>query len=306
MTVTIRTAAQRDESELTRQTQLIAGTIFDWTAALTDPDDHVLTFVATINDRVVGHIAVGRSGGFSSTDERPHDFGWLKIHTLAVVPDQRQHGVGRRLLQHAMAALPRDVIGLYGSVIPTNTPDAIAWYRARGFLITTMAELDNPRMGRGVRLLTTPDQLYFYSDLPTLRHWTGKRATERSEVDRVQKQVDRELRLRQRIGGVTRAIGYRVFADHAINTSAATCPHMPLAVMRGHLHGWDPELRTVCAGCEFEYLGTLKPYDAEDRCDGCGQTTRDVELGTVARDAILVASGLCSSCRARTTFTDAP
>lgn len=306
MDIEIRAAEQRDVDEVDRETRTIAGTIFDWNTAVASDDLRTITRVAVSDGEVVGHIAVGLSyGQVFFGDERPEDLGWLKIHTLAVLPTHRDQGIASQLLQAAIAALPRDVVGIYGSVIPSNTPEAIDWYRARGFLIATVAELWNSRLGRGARLLTERDQAYFYSDLQTLRHWSGKHASERSELDRIRKEVDKEMKLRERAGATSRSIGYRTYADHALASSTSTCPHMDLAPMRGNLLGWDPDLQVVCTGCYIDHLEAIKPYDAENRCDGCGRSTTGVQLATVARDLTVVTAGLCPRCAVRTTFEPA-
>lgn len=303
MNVQIREATLSDVDEIDRQTHQIAGTVFDWSAAIAADDPRVITLVAAIGDEAVGHIATGLSYGRTVVgDEHPEDLGWLKIHTLAVAPTHRDRGIASQLLQATIAALPRDVVGLYGSVIPSNTPGAIDWYRARGFLVTTLAELWNPRLGRGARLLTESDQAYFYSDVHTLRYWSGKHATEQSELTRIQKGVDQEMKLREKAGRTSRSIGYRAFADHAIAKSSGSCPHMQLAPMRSHLLGWDPSLTIVCEGCYFGHLEAIKPYDAANRCDGCGRFTTGVHVATVPRELTLVTAGLCQPCAVRTAF----
>ncbi|MBF4581461.1 GNAT family N-acetyltransferase [Curtobacterium sp. VKM Ac-2865] len=303
MNVEIREATLRDVDEIDRQTHQIAGIVFDWPAAIATEDPRAITRVAAIGDEVVGHIATGLSYGRTVVgDEHPEDLGWLKIHTLAVLPTHRDHGIASQLLEATIAGLPRDIVGLYGSVIPSNTPEAIEWYRARGFLVATLADLWNPRLGRGARLLTEPDQAYFYSDVHTLRYWSGKHATEQSERARIQKSVDQEMKFREKAGRFSRSIGYRAFADHAIAVSSGSCPHMQLAPMRSHLLGWDPVLSIVCDGCQFGHLEAIKPYDAENRCDGCGRLDTGVHVATVARDLTLVTAGLCQQCAVRTTF----
>ncbi|CAQ03063.1 hypothetical protein B5P20_07890 [Clavibacter sepedonicus] len=130
-------------------------------------------------------------------------------------------------------------------------------------------------MKGGVRLYFTPGVLYCYSDDTTLRSWASRQDTvrseidrehreddlKRSEVDRFTKQVDQELRLRNRLGGAARAIGYRAFADHAIRSSTRTCVEMRDVLMQGRVLGWDPEFRIVCADCELDYIGELIPHD---------------------------------------------
>ncbi|TCL87843.1 acetyltransferase (GNAT) family protein [Curtobacterium sp. PhB142] len=303
MNIHVREAALVDVAEIDRQTRQIAGTIFDWPAAIASDDPRVITRVATVGDEVVGHIATGLSYGRTVIgDEHPEDLGWLKIHTLAVLPTHRDHGIASQLLQATIAALPREVVGVYGSVILSNTPTAVDWYRARGFLVSTVAELWNPRLGKGARLLTEPDQAYFSSDVHTLRYWSGKHATEQSEIARVQKGLDQEMKLRAKAGRVSGSIGYRAFADHAIATSSGSCVHLQLAPMRSHLLGWDPERRIVCESCYFGHLEAIRQYDADNRCDGCGLFTTGVHVATVPRELTLVTSGLCQRCAVQTEF----
>jgi len=110
------------------------------------------------------------------------------------------------------------------------------------------------------------------------------------------------MKFREKAGRFSRSIGYRAFADHAIAVSSGSCPHTQLAPMRSHLLGWDPVLSIVCDGCQFGHLEAIKPYDAENRCDGCGRLDTGVHVATVARDLTLVTAGLCQQCAVRTTF----
>jgi hypothetical protein len=82
---------------------------------------------------------------------------------------------------------------------------------------TTLVRL----LGRHFRFATSSNSAISAANL---RYWFGKHATGQSEHARVHKGVDQEVRRHGRAGDVSRSIGYRAFADHAIATSSGSCP----------------------------------------------------------------------------------
>ena len=79
-----------------------------------------ITLVALDDDQVVGMVGLGQEEGF-----------WV-MWKLYVLPEHQRHGVGKALLDGAIAALPEGTPQLLLDVLITNEP-AIAFYRKHGF-----------------------------------------------------------------------------------------------------------------------------------------------------------------------------
>ncbi|MEV8372021.1 N-acetyltransferase [Kribbella sp. NPDC056861] len=83
--------------------------------------DKGITLVAVADDeQVVGMVGLGQEQGF-----------WV-MWKLYVLPEYQGQGVGKALLDAAIAALPRGVDQLLLDVLVTNEP-AIGFYRKNGF-----------------------------------------------------------------------------------------------------------------------------------------------------------------------------
>ena len=79
-----------------------------------------ITLVAAEGDELVGMASLGREGDF-----------WV-MWKLYVLPDHQGKGVGKALLEAAIAALPDGTTELRLDVLVTNEK-AIGFYRAHGF-----------------------------------------------------------------------------------------------------------------------------------------------------------------------------
>jgi ribosomal protein S18 acetylase RimI-like enzyme len=79
-----------------------------------------ITLVALDEDQVVGMVGLGREGEF-----------WV-MWKLYVLPEYQGRGVGKALLDGAIAALPDGTPELLLDVLVTNEP-AIRFYRKHGF-----------------------------------------------------------------------------------------------------------------------------------------------------------------------------
>jgi ribosomal protein S18 acetylase RimI-like enzyme len=79
-----------------------------------------ITLVATDGDELLGMAGLGREEDF-----------WV-MWKLYVLPDQQGRGVGKALLDAAIAALPDGTPELLLDVLVANEP-AIGFYRSRGF-----------------------------------------------------------------------------------------------------------------------------------------------------------------------------
>ena len=79
-----------------------------------------ITLVAAEGDELVGMAGLGREGDF-----------WV-MWKLYVLPDHQGKGVGKALLDAAIAALPEGTTELLLDVLVTNEK-AIGFYRAHGF-----------------------------------------------------------------------------------------------------------------------------------------------------------------------------
>jgi ribosomal protein S18 acetylase RimI-like enzyme len=83
-----------------------------------------ITLVAAEGDDLVGMVGLGREGDF-----------WV-MWKLYVLPDHQGKGIGKALLDAAIAALPDGTTELLLDVLVTNEK-AIGFYRARGFAEAT-------------------------------------------------------------------------------------------------------------------------------------------------------------------------
>jgi ribosomal protein S18 acetylase RimI-like enzyme len=79
-----------------------------------------ITLVAAEGDELVGMAGLGREDDF-----------WV-MWKLYVLPDHQGKGIGKALLDAAIAALPDDATELFLDVLVTNEK-AIGFYRAHGF-----------------------------------------------------------------------------------------------------------------------------------------------------------------------------
>ncbi|HET6989301.1 MAG TPA: GNAT family N-acetyltransferase [Kribbella sp.] len=83
-----------------------------------------ITLVAAEGDDLVGMVGLGRE-----------DDNWV-MWKLYVLPDQQGKGIGKALLDAAIAALPEGTTELLLDVLVTNEK-AIGFYRAHGFVEAT-------------------------------------------------------------------------------------------------------------------------------------------------------------------------
>jgi N-acetylglutamate synthase len=80
-----------------------------------------MSFVATVGDQVVGGVLGGHDG------RRGY------LHHLAVRPDFRRRGIGRRLVEHSLAALERAGIQKCHIFIFTHNKNGIAFWESAGW-----------------------------------------------------------------------------------------------------------------------------------------------------------------------------
>ena len=82
-----------------------------------------LSFVATVGDRLVGHVMLSAC----RLDALPRLVDVYSLSPLGVLPEHQRHGIGTRLIAHALAAADRQGIPL---VFLEGSPD---YYGRRGF-----------------------------------------------------------------------------------------------------------------------------------------------------------------------------
>jgi ribosomal protein S18 acetylase RimI-like enzyme len=83
-----------------------------------------ITLVAADGDDLVGMVGLGREGAF-----------WV-MWKLYVLPEHQGKGIGKALLEAAIAALPDGTTQLLLDVLVANEP-AIGFYRSQGFAEAT-------------------------------------------------------------------------------------------------------------------------------------------------------------------------
>jgi GNAT superfamily N-acetyltransferase len=293
-----------------REKQLVAAG-YPWDQRLGDGDtpSSYLALVAWCEGRRVGQIGAGppglkpeailrdRTGGALLRRDPP----WWKIHSLAVDPSHQGTGVGTALLQAVVERLPRDIVGIYGSV-ELDRPQAIAWYRRRGFYLAANASLPlSQRSTTGIQLLSVPDQVFFYRRGAELHQHLAGKGYSNFERRIAREEYRRELRMHGRLMPARGDLGYRQLASRIAQAPPeAACPHVWLGPRVLVVDAWDPNLTRVCVPCHPRHLETIAVYDASDHCDGCQRTKPDVELSWAGNEdgLLFVTAGLCASCRA--------
>ena len=101
-------------------------------ATLPQSDNAALTLVCRNDD---GDLIGGLSGSTS--------YGWLLVKVLWVAEKQRGRGVGSRLLAEAERRAQEN--GCHAAWLDTSNPDAVPFYRARGYV--PFGELSNATGG---------------------------------------------------------------------------------------------------------------------------------------------------------------
>jgi len=113
-----------------------------------------MSLVATLDDRIVGHILL--SG--CRLDAPPRIVNVLSLSPLGVLPTHQRQGIGTRLIQHALAAAERQGVPL---VFVEGSP---RYYGRRGFQTASAAGFRSPS-------LRIPDAAFQVARLSSYQSW---------------------------------------------------------------------------------------------------------------------------------------
>lgn len=315
--VTIQEARPDEVPSLIKLTTEYVGTHYKWAerlgAGASANENLALVAVDSTGD-IYGAIGVSPVPTTSTQivwqrDAGAFDFSkvpWWKINVLAVEAGHRGGGIGRALLAETVRRLPRRHIGLYGNVEETRA-DTIGWYRRQGFYIGPVSGLPitservKPLDRNTIGLDVVPGEILFRGYRSTLRDHLNNKAHPRWEMRMAQDEYRWQVAFRSKIEPFLPDLGYRLHA-RGINEDPApqVCRHATMGPRPMFVFGWDPDRVRVCHECLDLHLETIRKYDADTHCDGCGTEHNDTRLSWAADDdhLILTSAGLCPRCRA--------
>lgn len=297
-------ATAADVPELISLHRELVGIDYDWANRLgTGGTDDYLALVVRDERQgsLAGYLGWGKFELPTTTDqgtqilrpgpERP----WVKLHALGVAPQHQRQGIARHLLESALSVLRPDVLGVFGNV-GLDSPDAIRWYRRRGFNISPYQALHNPIDEHAPMFVTSYGQEHhFAARRETLEKYLHTDRTEEQEsLDTAADPV-----LSFQLPELTTAPGFVAVAERIVEGSRKSCSHMAIGPRPSSITGWDPDLVRACAYCSPRRVQQLQGtvYESDDYCDGCKRRCAGVTTGVAVVGTITVQMGLCPDCQ---------